>query len=122
RSKDSRFFILQVTLKRQEDPAFEQMIVLLSSTIQWASISTSAERSFVSAEDLSLNEQLLSASAIHDLYIGHPLLDDVTAPSIIAIASRAEKILIRLSKDANLTDPIAFVAQLDSLSASTIKL
>ncbi|GMR57841.1 hypothetical protein PMAYCL1PPCAC_28036, partial [Pristionchus mayeri] len=103
RSKVYDFSTLEVTLKGPEDPGFEQMTVLLSTIFCSARIHELYGVDGVSAAYLSMCAQLLRASTFYELSMSDPHLDDVTAPSIIAIASRADKICVRLAEEANLS-------------------
>ncbi|GMR57846.1 hypothetical protein PMAYCL1PPCAC_28041, partial [Pristionchus mayeri] len=117
-----RFFILRVTLKGPEDPAFEQMIFLLSTTFRSARIHGKSPSDSMPSEDLSMCAQLLRSSTIGDLALRSPIIDDISAPSIIAIASRADNLRIYWIQEVKLTDASAFIAQLDSLGASYVRL
>ncbi|GMR57845.1 hypothetical protein PMAYCL1PPCAC_28040, partial [Pristionchus mayeri] len=110
--------VLRVSITNANDPVVQQSTIFCSARIHEL-----YGVGGVSAAYLSMCAQLLRASTFYELSISDPHLDDVTAPSIIAIASRARKISVHLNhQEVNLTDKIAFVAQLDSLAASTVTL
>ncbi|GMR57851.1 hypothetical protein PMAYCL1PPCAC_28046, partial [Pristionchus mayeri] len=108
---------LIVSLNDSEDPVVEKVTVLLSTTIHSAIIEGSA-----SSEDFSMCAQLLRTSTLACVSVETFELDDVTASTIISIASRADSIRFHLIHQQKLFDAAAFIAQLDTLAASFVVL
>ncbi|GMR52182.1 hypothetical protein PMAYCL1PPCAC_22377, partial [Pristionchus mayeri] len=111
RSGDSHNHKLEVTLNGPEDSVVEQVFGLLSTHIKeaWIDLRTSP--------DFMLCSQLLRKSTFGKLGIIRPILDDTTAPYILSLASLSKEIEFRC-KETQLSDPAAFITQLDSTVSS----
>ncbi|GMR57723.1 hypothetical protein PMAYCL1PPCAC_27930, partial [Pristionchus mayeri] len=115
----SRVPALQVTLTGPEDPLIDQLGEFLSTSIEEVWIGE--YRRGLTPTDLSLCAKLLSASTIEDLQFESVTLDDVTAPLILSIISRASNLLHLWSYTKPLiTDPAEFVRALFSSSVGLV--
>ncbi|GMR57849.1 hypothetical protein PMAYCL1PPCAC_28044 [Pristionchus mayeri] len=113
---------LEVTLNGPADPVIDQVIVFMSTTIQIVEI-YDYDGWVVPSEDLSMCAQLLRGSTIDKCFIRDPMIDDISGPAIITISfPRVQEIVIQMGEDVTLSDPAAFIVQLDSLVASSVGL
>ncbi|GMR33413.1 hypothetical protein PMAYCL1PPCAC_03608, partial [Pristionchus mayeri] len=110
---------VEVDLKGPNDRIIEQVVNLLSAPIGEVTIQGHVHG--FSAEDLSLCARVLRGSTIGKVEVQRNLLDDVTSPSILEIASSA-KVLEVTTQDTDLSDPASFVTQLASMDLTRVSL
>ncbi|GMR45920.1 hypothetical protein PMAYCL1PPCAC_16115, partial [Pristionchus mayeri] len=111
---------LRVTLSGPEDPIFEQVVSLLSAPVRRVAF---ADHFSLSCDDLELSAQLLQSRNIRTVGMFRVLLNDTTAPSIVAILKLAtEGITMQVTRSRALADPAAFITQLGTLAASSMNL
>ncbi|GMR50692.1 hypothetical protein PMAYCL1PPCAC_20887, partial [Pristionchus mayeri] len=110
--------VLHVKMNGTYDPLFEKVSDLFSSFIRRVAI----DGNHLHPDYFEVFAQLLSGSIIGNLKLTCCRVDDTTASSIIEIASRAREISLVRDICWKLSDPAAFITQLDSLAISSIRI
>ncbi|GMR57280.1 hypothetical protein PMAYCL1PPCAC_27475, partial [Pristionchus mayeri] len=71
---------------------------------------------------LSFCTQLLRGSTIQHLNISRPIIDDSTASLVLSFTSRVNKLDLELLSRPNLSNPTAFIAQLECAVSDSVEI